>query len=254
VDSTNGVATVWTAINGGVITTSSAVAVSYDALYWRVSLTLLGAVEAHATRLYPAGATTANQSSGDLVVTNVGSAVFANVQVELGSVATSYIPTTTGAATRVKDTDSLPTASNIIAAAGTVALTFTPTAAPIAATTIALWGTYVDASNYTAILHDATNLIFRKRIGGVNTDATKALAFTAGTPYKICASWGAGGQTLYVNGGVGTPHADANAAQIAATMQIGADGNSAQQPNVNIKDVRVWQRQLSASELQAITS
>ncbi len=172
-------------------------------------------------------------------------------QVELGSAATSYIPTTTIAVQRNGEIDSLPTSGNILAAAGTIALTYTPTSAPSG--TRFLWGTYVDASNYTAILHDATNLIFRKRIAGVNTDATIANAFVSGTTYKMCASWGAAGQTIYLNGTAGTPNANTNAAQIAATMQIGADGNSLQQPGMSIKDDRIWLRQLSASEQGAIT-
>jgi hypothetical protein len=117
-----------------------------------------------------------------------------------------------------------------------------------------LWGTYVDASNYTAILHDATNLIFRKRIAGVNYDATIANAFTSGTTYKMAASWGASGSTIYLNGVSGTPHANTTAAQIAATMQFGADGNSLQQPGAAVIKNYIWQRQLSASEMQALTA
>ena len=173
-------------------------------------------------------------------------------QVELGSFATSYIPTTTVAVTRNGEIDSLPTSGNILAAAGTIALTFTPTHTPSG--TIALWGTYVDASNYTAILHDATNLIFRKRIAGVNYDATIANAFTSGTTYKMAASWGSGGSTIYLNGVAGTLHANTTAAQIAATMQFGADGNSLQQPGAAVINSYIWQRQLSGSEQAAVTA
>lgn len=254
IDTSNGVATVWSAYTGLTVQTSTASCVSYNALYWRVSLTFLATVASWTHFLVPAATTNATQSTGVIDTAAQGSAVFYGAQVELGSVATIYIPTTTLAVTRAKDLDSTPTSGNITAAAGTLALTFTPTHAPIAATTIALWGTYVDASNYTAILHDGTNLIFRQRIGGVNTDATKALNFASGTSYKICASWGAGGQTLYVAGVAGTPHANTTAAQIAATMQFGADGNSLQQPGCAIKDAFTWLRQLSGSEQAAITS
>ena len=166
--------------------------------------------------------------------------------------ASSYIPTTTAAVTRAASVDSYPTSGNITAAAGTVALTFTPTHAPSG--TVALWGTYVDASNYTAILHDATNLIFRKRIAGSNYDATIANAFVNGTTYKVAATWGAAGTAIYLDGVAGTPHANTTAAQIAATMQVGADGNSLQQPGAGTTNLRIWQRQLSISEGVAVTA
>ena len=173
-------------------------------------------------------------------------------QVELGSFATPYQPTTTVAVARNADVEAVTTSGAILAVGGTISLTYIPYHSPVG--TIALWGTYVDASNYTAILHDATNLIFRKRIAGVNYDATIANAFTSGTTYKMAASWGVGGSTIYLNGVAGTPHANTTAAQIAATMQFGADGNSLQQPGAAVIKNYIWQRQLSGSEQAAITA
>lgn len=173
-------------------------------------------------------------------------------QVELGSFASSYIATTTIAVARNADVEAVSTSGNIAAAAGSVYLEYTPTHSPSG--TIAFWGTYVDASNYTAIIHDATNLIFRKRIAGVNYDATIANAFVSGTTYKACATWGASGTSITLNGTEGTPHANTTAAQIAATMQWGADGNSLQQPFASVRNCRDWLRQLSASERAAVTA
>jgi len=172
-------------------------------------------------------------------------------QLEVASFASSHIATTTIAVAKNPDIDSATTSGNITAAAGSVYLEFTPTHSPSG--TIAFWGTYVDASNYTAILHDATNLIFRKRIAGVNYDATIANAFVSGTTYKACATWGTAGTSITLNGTEGTPHANTTAAQIAATMQWGADGNSLQQPFASIRNCRDWLRQLSASERAAVT-
>mgnify|MGYP000219781622 CR=1 FL=1 len=253
IDTSNGVVTNWTAYTGVPLASGiSSSCISYNDDYWRVSLTKTGTAEANYLMLFPAGATNPTQSTGIEDITAQGSAVFYGAQVELGSFATSYIPTTTVAVTRNGEIDSLPTSGNILAAAGTIALTFTPTHTPSG--TIALWGTYVDASNYTAILHDATNLIFRKRIAGVNYDATIANAFTSGTTYKMAASWGSGGSTIYLNGVAGTPHANTTAAQIAATMQFGADGNSLQQPGAAVINSYIWQRQLSGSEQAAVTA
>lgn len=144
------------------------------------------------------------------------------------------------------------TASNILAAAGWIRFEYTPQHTPSG--TVFLWGTYVDASNYTAVLHDATNLIFRKRIAGSNYDATITNAFVSGTTYKVAATWGAGGTAIALDGVAGTPHANTTAAQIGATMQWGADGNGGSQPGMALKYGYIGQRQLSASELLAITS
>lgn len=170
-------------------------------------------------------------------------------QFETGAYATSRMAAT-GAA-RNADVDSYATSGNIEAAAGTVYLEFTPQHAPSG--TIALWGTYVDANNYTAILHDATNLIMRKRISGTNYDATIALAFVSGTTYKVAGAWGSSVQ-IACGGTVGTPSANATAAQIGSTMQLGADGNGGQQPYAAIRNVRIYTRALSAGELTALTT
>lgn len=172
-------------------------------------------------------------------------------QLEAGAYKTSVIPTTTVAATRNADVLSYVASGNILAAAGTLYLEFTPQHSPSG--TIALFGTYVDASNYTAILHDATNLIFRKRIAGTNYDATIANAFVSGTTYKVAASWGASGVQIALTGSLGTPNSNTTAAQIGTTIQIGADGNSLQQPNASICNVRIWLRQVPNAILARIT-
>ncbi len=196
--------------------------------------------------------TLADEDFGIRLVTS-GDAVYAwQADVTTASVMSPPIVTTTAAVTRDASVDSVPTASNILAAAGTIAFTYTPGHAPSG--TVFLWGTYVDASNYTAILHDATNLIFRKRIAGVNTDATIANTFASGTTYKMAASWGAAGQQIALNGTMGTAHVNTAAAQIGSTMQLGGDGNSLQQAGMAFKDDRIWQRQLSASEMVTVTT
>ena len=253
IDTSNGVATVWTAYTGYTIQSSVARCSSHSAEFWLVELPFTATATADwRYYLYPAGTTNATQSTGILDVAAQGSHVFCDADLTLGSFATPAIPTTTVAVARNKDEFSETTSGAILAAGGTISLTYIPYHSPVG--TIALWGTYVDASNYTAILHDATNLIFRKRIAGVNYDATIANAFTSGTTYKMAASWGAGGSTIYLNGVAGTPHANTTAAQIAATMQFGADGNSLQQPGAAVIKNYIWQRQLSGSEQAAVTA
>jgi len=141
---------------------------------------------------------------------------------------------------------------NLTAAAGTVAFQWTPSHAPSG--TVALAGSYVDADNYTAILHDATNYIFRKRIAGTNYDATLTASFVSGTTYSVAVKWGADGSQIAVDGVLGTAHANTDPAQLGTRWQWGADGNGGQQAGAAFKENYIWQRQLSYSELKAITS
>lgn len=197
--------------------------------------------------------TLANPTVGIRIVTSGDEVYVWGAQLEDGvSFASSYIPTTTVAVARNADIDSYVSASNIAAAAGSIVLSYTPTHTPSG--TVALFGTYVDASNYTAILHDATNLIFRKRIAGVNYDATIANSFVAGTTYKMGCSWGAAGTSIVLNGTVGTPHANTTNAQIGTNFQVGADGNSLQQPTASIKNLAVYASQLTDAALQTATT
>jgi hypothetical protein len=137
----------------------------------------------------------------------------------------------------------------VTASTGTISLDWTPNTALMG--TIFLWGSYVDASNYTAILHDGTNIVFRKRIAGVNTDATKALTYAADTVYKITATYGSA-MNVYVDGAVGTPHANTADLQLGTDFEVLSDGNGANQANSSGRLVKIFSNEKSASEVQAI--
>lgn len=101
IDTTNGVATAWTAYTGFTMLAGiGATCTSHNFEYWRVSLKATGTAASYNFNLIPAGTTNATQSTGLLDIAAQGSAVFYGAQVELGSVATYYIPTTTTSATR----------------------------------------------------------------------------------------------------------------------------------------------------------
>jgi parallel beta-helix repeat protein len=172
-------------------------------------------------------------------------------QVEAGDFPSSYIPTTTAAVQRVADVLSYDN-SNIVAASGSLVFTFTPTNAGMG--TIYLFGSYVDANNSFAVLHDGTNLIFRSRISGTNNDATKALTYVADTEYKVAVSWGASGLRLILDGTTGTGAGSTAALQVGANFQIGGDGNSENQPFSCIKNVTIYNYQLPDSTLISLTT
>jgi len=181
--------------------------------------------------------------SGDVIAVD-----FADCQD--GVFPSSPISTTSAAVTRSADVLSY-SATNIDTNAGTVKLDFTPEHLPVG--TIFLFGSYVDADNYTAILHDSSNLIARKRIGGTNYDATIANAFTTGTTYRLAMSWGGNGINIALNGALGTAHSNSTAAQLGATLQLGSDGNGASQCFGEIKNVKFYKTELKTAKLRALT-
>lgn len=204
------------------------------------------------TRVSSTGTTDGGNSGVrfDLLVGNNNVYIW-GAQLEEGAFASSYIPTTTAAVTRAADILSYPTAGNLNAAAGAIYLEFTPEHAPSG--TIFLFGSYVDSDNYTAILHNATSLIARKRIAGTNYDATIANAFVSGTAYKIAVTWGSSGLNIAVAGVLGTANSNSTAAQLGTTIQIGADGNSLQHCFGELKNIKFYTKQLKASKLITLT-
>lgn len=190
--------------------------------------------------------------AGTVTVTVTGSLTF--FQLENSPYPTQRIDNAGAvgtSATRNKDVLDDQVASNLTAAAGTVAFTWTPSHDPSG--TIALCGSYVDVSNYTALLHDATKYIWRKRIAGVNYDAELTAAFANATSAKISLTWGASGINLAVDGTLGTAHANTDDAQLGTRWQWGADGNGGQQAGAAFKELYLTPRTLSDAELQAIT-
>lgn len=107
-----------------------------------------------------------------------------------------------------------------------------------------LWGSYLDADNYVGVLHDGTNLIFRKRITGVNYDATKALTYAAGTAYNIGFRLSASSSDIFINSVKGTANANAASIVYGTTLKIGQDGNGGSLQAGGIKDFKIYSRVL----------
>ena len=164
--------------------------------------------------------------------------------------APSLISTTTTAVTRSVDLLSYP-ATNLSTTEGAIYLEFTPT--HNSRGTVYLFGSYVDTNNYTAILHDGTSWIFRKRVAATNYDATLTGSFTANYNYRIAISYGPARMNLVINGTISARQTDTTALQLGASVQIGADGNSLQQPTGCIKNIKFYQKALSTRKMQKLT-
>lgn len=109
-----------------------------------------------------------------------------------------------------------------------------------------VYGTYTDANNYTALLMSPTSLTLRKRVAGVDTDATVSITHGAGVPLDIIGvrsttygmqlaarAYSGGAWGAWINGTAVTTAAAKADAVIASTYQLGAL-NSANQMTGNI--------------------
>ena len=171
--------------------------------------------------------------------------------LESASFASSRIHTTTAAVTRNAGSGSYASSSNITTANGVMVLEWTPPYTGMG--TVALWGSYVDASNYTRIFHDGANIVFRRRVSGVNYDATKALTYAAGTTYKIAARISnATGGDVFIAGVKGTNSPNTSALQLGANFSVGHDGNGANHSFAPIRNVKHYDTALTDEQVAAL--
>lgn len=216
--------------------------------FWIVYVLFPSAGTTCQLQLVPAGSS--NGTSVDATAT--GSSIWYGIDLKQAAYQSAYIPTAGGSATRNKDILDDQVSGNLTAAAGSVAFEWTPTHDPSG--TIALGGSYVDASNYTVLLHDATKYILRKRIAATNYDAELTAAYANGTSAKIALYFGASGSNIAVDGVLGTPHANTTAAQLGTRWQWGADGNGGQQAGAAFKDMYLQASAVSDAQLVALSA
>lgn len=176
-----------------------------------------------------------------------------NMQMEAGAYATSRIITSGATVTREYDNVSLDS-TDLNDSEGTIIIHFTPSHNTILTETIFLLSTYVDVDNYTAILHDGVNLIFRKRISTVNFDATIALNFVRNTTYKIGARYGSDGVDIWLDSAKGVGTSDTQNIQKSVSISVGSDGNLAFQADASFSNLQINTTALTDSEIESLTT
>jgi len=177
-------------------------------------------------------------------------------QLETGSVATSYIPTTTGSVTRNADVISVSGAvsGSIGQTEGTIYAEFTNT----------LVASYVEGYMYR-VFADANNEIWARKEGGTNTYSFRWRANSQNTTFlnvavpnevnKIAFGYKSGDTALFLNGSqVATTNTDVRAFSINPTTIALGSTSSGQFFNDRIRAVALYTTRLTNAQLASLTS
>lgn len=246
VDTTNGIATVWSAYTGLTIATGlTARCVSHNSLWWRVEFSFTGTAEVWTFVYLPAASSTANKSTGVLDLTVQGSAGFAFSQTELGSFASSYIPTTTIAVARNGDVLTYSSAGNVDVTKGWAYAEVTyPNGA-------GLQKGVINTSNGAPLYISSTNKV--SLYDGTSERFGTSFSVSANTQ-KIASTWG-GAASSTANAGVVTATSGFDGdLSLVGSLEIGSNTGGSNSAFGIIRGIRIGQRLLSTSEEGAITA
>lgn len=175
-------------------------------------------------------------------------------QFEAGAFASSPITTTTVAVQRNASVAQYVSAGNILNTATSLTMSLTPESA-LGSTLVYHWASYVDASNYTAIYSDGTDLRVTKYIAGADYYSSIPWTRTVGTAVKIGARWdGVDGVDVWLNGTKGTTNATLTDSQMGAAFQVGANGNGGLQDFCDHRFLNIYTRSLPDGIMAALTT
>ena len=256
VDTSNGIATAWTSYNAGGIPIASGFTASCEsanANFWRVQFTFTGTAVGWVFRFYPAATTNATQSTGLPSATVTGSAVIYGAQVELGSKATSYIPTTTGSATR--NADQLYYTGALIGNLKSIALRGFKRDTGFSNTGVTVGISNAGSANDAVqmFLSSATAYNFQGLVGGVSQwNQAASNAYTPGSLSNAAQSFATNDIKMAKGGVAQTPDTVATVPTVSR-LEYGMVAGAFQMNGYPGK-VYAWSRNLSQSELNAVSA
>lgn len=225
--------------------------------YGTGTITLSGASTAGplvGTGVYPQRVSlTFTPAAASLTLTVTGSCKF--VQLEVGSFASSFIPTAGTAVTRNADVLTYPSSGNVSQTQGTLYAEYTQFVvnAGLARHILSISdGTANERISLAQISGTGVNDQLLVVDGGVTQTNPDSGAIVAGTMYKKAAYYAANDFRAARNGTL-TTQDTSGTLPTTTTIEVGCTAGATQAFGT-IKNVRIWQTQLSASQLQAVTA
>lgn len=222
--------------------------------YGAGSITLSGASTAgplNGSGAYPARVTlTFTPSAGNLTLTVAGTVQYA--QLEAGSAATSFIPTAGASVTRAADVLQYPTSGNALGTEG-------------ACYAEATWATGSGGCDIVSMHNSAGGGIALTEgfSGGISmfdgtTTLTTGPASSSSAPsiQKVASKWSAAASACNaaLNGTLGTSQTFDGDMNFDSVIQLMGRPTSGSYPRGTIKNVKIWTRALSDSQLVSLTS
>ena len=190
-------------------------------------------------------------TAGSLTLTVSGSCTVG--QLEAGSFATPYIPTTTVAVARNANLLTYSNTGTISASEGTVyaelstaytvASGYKDAISSAAGTGAQILGIGNAAASTTRFTIDGSTLTTKSGLSDMSTGTRKTAVTWGGSTYSITG-----------DGVAPTSAAFDGSMTVTASFGVGCNAAGTGQWNGNVRNVRIWNRKLSASELQAITA
>ena len=255
VDTTNGVATIWTAWTSFAIVTSSASCVSYNSNFWRVTVTFAATATDWYMYLAPAAVgATPTYAGPDLLITATGSAVFYGAMVNLGAFAGPYVPTTTVAVAR--NADLLTYTGADVANLRTIHCTYAFPAIINAPTNYAIFEVFKTDITTDSIVGRIEGSTIKQRFftysGGAAQMLTDHSTALSSATHKVSVSIAVNNQISDVDGI--DPKSDLSGIMPVGmnTIRIGISAAASQALNGPVNHIYGWTRNLSQSELGAI--
>lgn len=183
--------------------------------------------------------------AGTVVCTYTATLTF--VQLENNAFPTSQIDTAGIAVTRNTDILSYPISGNVLGVVGTSYAEFTTNSS--------------NAANYIYIIGSASNacmLIWPDLTLSILDSGVQRSFNTLSLPYqtkqKAATAWGGSRTNAAFNGGISAAVGFSGDLSLTGSLILGNDNTGVNYQNGNIRNVRIWQTQLSDAILRAITT